>query len=72
MKPQFAILIDRSRVMLFHVGRLLQSRGYSDPPAGFQYLVIGTRNYNPETRSFERPCPLGPESNQLLCLLLLL
>jgi hypothetical protein len=28
------------------------------------YITIGSRTYNPESRSFERPWPFGPESSQ--------
>jgi hypothetical protein len=27
------------------------------------YLTIGKRDYNPETRSFDRPWPFGPEAS---------
>jgi hypothetical protein len=39
----------------------LQSVVAREPRTG-DYVTIGSRTYNPETRSFDRPWPFGPES----------
>jgi hypothetical protein len=40
----------------------LQSALAGGPQAG-DYVTIGSRTYNPETRGFDRPWPFGPESD---------
>jgi hypothetical protein len=39
----------------------LQSAVAGGPRTG-DYVTIGSRTYNPEARSFDRPWPFGPES----------
>jgi hypothetical protein len=41
----------------------LQSASVGKQPTG-SYITIGPSSYNPESRSFDRPWPFGPESSQ--------
>jgi len=58
----FAACSDVAGTAGTHRAVNLQRAAVGEPETG-DNVTIGPRNYNSETRSFDRPWPFGPESN---------
>jgi hypothetical protein len=59
----FAACSDVGGTAGTHPAVNLQSAVVGEPQPG-DYVTIGRRTYNSESRGFDRPWPFGPESDQ--------